>query len=298
MRELKLIEEIRKRAGSTGRGVKAGIGDDCAVLKYDSKRYLLWGTDMLVEGTHFRIKEASYSKIGRKAVAVNISDIAAMGGTPRYITVTIGIPDRMGQAAVRDIYKGIFRICRDHDIKVVGGDTNRSARLIIDVSIMGFVEKERLVKRSGAGEGEVVLITGPVRDGRKEHLDFVPRLKEARFLSRRCNVSSMIDVSDGIALDMGRICSESGVGCRLYANAIPLSKGLVLKDALYFGESFELLFTMGINDARKLFLDIRSRRRRPEYFVIGEVTRKSEGMHLIEEEGQPRPLRMEGFRHL
>ncbi|RKY42191.1 MAG: thiamine-phosphate kinase [Candidatus Makaraimicrobium thalassicum] len=298
MRELKLIEEIRKRAGSTGRGVKAGIGDDCAVLKYDSKRYLLWGTDMLVEGTHFRIKEASYSKIGRKAVAVNISDIAAMGGIPRYITVTIGIPDRMGQAAVRDIYKGIFRICRDHDIKVVGGDTNRSARLIIDVSIMGFVEKERLVKRSGAGEGEVVLITGPVRDGRKEHLDFVPRLKEARFLSRRCNVSSMIDVSDGIALDMGRICSESGVGCRLYANAIPLSKGLVLRDALYFGESFELLFTMGINDARKLFLDIRSRRRRPEYFVIGEVTRKSEGMHLIEEEGQPRPLRMEGFRHL
>ncbi len=298
MKELKLINEIRKRTGKPPKGVKTGIGDDCAVLDYDKDNYLLWATDMLVEGTHFRTKKAGYEKIGRKAVAVNVSDIAAMGGVPKYITVTLGLPRGTGMPAIRRIYDGIEKICSEYGIKILGGDTNRSDILIIDVSIIGTVEKKRLVRRSGAKEGELVLVTGPVRNGKKEHLDFTPRVKEARFLTANYKVSSMIDVSDGIAPDLTRICAESAVGCRLYAEAIPLSKDLPLEDALYFGESFELLFTMGIKEAKKLFLDIGKRRQGCKYFVIGEITSKRKGRILIEKEGRSGALRMEGFAHL
>ena len=298
MREIELIEQIRKRAGKPGKGVKIGIGDDCAVFDPGGSRYSLWATDMLVEGTHFRLKGTSYSKIGRKAVAVNISDIAAMGGMPKYITVSMGIPGRIKGPAIHAIYDGIFDICGDYGIKVVGGDINRSGKLVIDISIMGVVEKKRLIERRGAREKELVLITGPVRNGKKEHLDFTPRIKEARFLSGYYKVSSMIDVSDGIAPDLGRICSESGVGCRLYEGAIPLSKGLALEEALYFGESFELLFTTKAGEARKLFLNMGSRKEKYAYFVIGEITRKKEGLRLIGKEGRESVMKMRGFKHL
>ena len=298
MEELRLIEEIRKRAGSPGKGVRAGIGDDCAVLGHDSRRYLLWGADMLVEGTHFRVKETGYRKIGRKAVAVNISDIAAMGGVPAYITAAVGIPPRMKRTAVGAVYDGIFGICEDYGIRVIGGDTNRSDRLIISVSIIGFVEKKRLIRRNGAREGDLILVTGPVRDGRRNHLDFVPRLKEARFLSARYRIHSMIDVSDGIAPDLGRICAESGLGCKVYAGSIPLSRGLTLDEALYYGESFELLFTMSAPESRRLFLDMRSGGRDPLYFIIGEMSRKSGGLRLIRDEGRSVAMKTEGYRHL
>ncbi len=297
MKEMQLIQEIRKMAGKPGRGVKAGIGDDCAVLGYDDKRYLLWAADMLVEGTHFRRKDG-YKKIGRKAVAVNISDIAAMGGEPRYITVSLGIPGYMKKPAVKALYGGIFRICREYGIKVIGGDTNRSGRLIIDVSILGTVEKKRLVARSGALVKDLILITGPVRNGRKEHLRFSPRLEEARFISGNYRVNSMIDVSDGIAMDATRICSESGVGCRIYAGAIPLSGKLSIEDALYYGESFELLFTMRPGEAQRLIRDHSAKKGKAEIFVIGEITGKKQGMRLIDRNGRASRLKVMGYRHL
>ncbi len=298
MKELKLVDWIRKRAGKPGKKVETGIGDDCAVLGYDKGHYLLWATDMLVEDTHFKLKKASYKKIGHKAVAVNISDIAAMGGVPKYITVTIGIPSKMKERAVGKIYDGIFEICKKYGVKVVGGDTNKSSKLLIDVSIMGIVARKNLLKRNGARKGDLILITGPVRDGRKRHLDFEPRVKEAQFLADHYRVSSMIDVSDGIALDVSRISSESRVGCRLYESAVPLARGLSLKDALYYGESFELLFTMPVKEARKLFLSARKRKEKSPYFVIGEITSKNEGLILIGKEGNETPLKKEGFRHL
>ncbi|MGD2278814.1 MAG: thiamine-phosphate kinase [Candidatus Omnitrophota bacterium] len=298
MKELELIKEIRKGAGKPGKPVVAGIGDDCAVLPYDKGHYLLWGTDMLVEGTHFVVKEAGFKNIGRKAVAVNISDIAAMGGVPKYVTVNLGVTRGIRKPQIRALYEGIFGMCREYGIKVIGGDTNRSDKFIVDVSIIGFVEKKNLLSRSGAEKGDLVLVTGPVRNGKKEHLSFVPRMKESRFLARNFKVSSMIDVSDGIAVDLGHICEESGKGCVVYSDAVPLSKGLLLDDALYYGESFELLFTMDVKEARKLFLKLKSDKRDPVYFVIGEMTPKKKGMRIIGKEGRESFLRMEGFKHL
>lgn len=295
MNELKLIEEFKRRSGRCGKGVKVGIGDDSAVLDYDKDNYLLWAADMLVEGTHFNLKSASLEEIGRKAVAVNISDIAAMGGSPKYITVSIGVPKRLNPSSIHKIYDGIFKLCKEHKVKLIGGDTNLSSKLVIDVSILGTVNKKHLFTRSGAKEKDLILITGPVRDGKKEHLSFAPRLKEAQSLTRSCKVNSMIDTSDGIALDLGRIASSSGVGCTLYADAIPLSKDLSLKDALYFGESFELLFTMSVKEARRLFLKEKNGHK---FFIIGEVTKKTKGLRLIGKEGKLSVLKKEGFRHL
>jgi len=298
MREDRLIQEIRKRAGKPGKPVVAGIGDDCAVLDLEKDRYLLWAADMIVEGTHFRIPDVPFKKIGWKAVAVNISDIAAMGGLPRYLTVSIGVPKGMKDSSIRGVYDGIFSACEQYGIKLLGGDTVLSRKLVIDVSIMGAVEKSRLTLRSGAKEGDLVLVTGPVRDGKKQHADLTPRLDEARSLTRRNRVSSMIDTSDGIAPDAGRLCRQSRKGCLLYEGAIPLSKGLSLRDALYYGESFELLFTMSPRQASKLFRDMKITGEIPGYFVIGEITKPGEGMRLAREDGSIEPLKTEGFKHL
>ncbi|MBL7072308.1 MAG: thiamine-monophosphate kinase [Candidatus Omnitrophica bacterium] len=298
MKEIKFIENIRARAAAE-KDVIAGIGDDAAVLKHDSKQHLLWAADMLVEDVHFSLKDASFNKIGRKAVAVNISDIAAMGGVPKYITVSIGVPPYVKIRNLNNIYDGIFKICKAYGICLVGGDTNRSGKLVIDVSIIGSVEKKRLVLRSAAKEGDIILVTGPIPDGRKTHFDFTPRLKEARFLTGKYKISSMIDISDGIAPDIGRICCQSGVGCVISEEAVPLSEGLSIKDAFYYGENFELLFTMSPKEARRLFLDLSKKNSfKKVFFVIGEITNKNKGMYSRGKEGVLKKLKMEGYRHI
>lgn len=298
MRELKIITDIRRWAGKPGKGVVAGIGDDCAVLEFSADKYMLWAADMIIEGTHFNIKKAGYERIGRKAVAVNISDVAAMGGVPKYVTVSIGLPKDICERAVKRIYDGITGICSRYGVKVIGGDTNGSEKLVIDVSIIGFVEKKRLVVRSGAKAGDFILITGPVRNGKKMHLDFEPRLEESRELVSKYKINSMIDVSDGIGPDLGRICSESAKGARVYADAVPLSKGLALEDALHYGESFELLFTMSAKETRRLFMDAGRSGKFPGCFVIGEVMPKTRGVKLVDKSGKEKPLTMEGFEHI
>jgi len=295
MKELEIIEQIRKKAGKPGGDVIAGIGDDCAVLKYSKEKYLLWSTDMLVEGTHFIVPDAGYKKIGRKAVAVNISDIASMGGIPRFITVSIGAPGPFRSRGFKSLYNGIEEVCEEFGVKLVGGDINRSEKLVIDISIIGTVEKNRLTKRSGARAGDKILITGPVRDGRKDHFGFIPRVKEARYLTSRYRITSMIDVSDGISLDIGRICDASDVGCSIYSGHIPLSRGLSLEDALYYGESFELMFTMSARECDKL---LSGKRGKHGFYVIGDILRRKKGRRLTGENGKVSVLEGRGFSHL
>jgi thiamine-monophosphate kinase len=297
MREIKLINDIQRWAGKPGKGVIAGIGDDCAVLEYAKDKYLLWAADMLVEGTHFTASDAGYEKIGRKAVAVNLSDIAAMGGVPKYIIVSIGLPKEISTRDVKRMYDGITGICAEYGVKVIGGDTNRSERIVIDVSIIGFVEKKRLMLRSGAKTGDLILVTGPMRSGRRSHLDFEPRVREARRLTARYKINSMMDVSDGIGPDLGRMCASSGVGAKVYAGSVPLSKGMSLEDALHYGESFELLFTMGPKEAARLFENAAKRKKFPGVYIIGEILSKGSGVKLVGKDGKVSPLKMEGFRH-
>ncbi|MBU0683847.1 MAG: thiamine-phosphate kinase, partial [Candidatus Omnitrophica bacterium] len=234
--------------------------------------------------------------IGHKAVAVNISDIAAMGGEPKYITVNIGVPRGFTAKQLSRIYDGIFSICGNYGMSIVGGDTNASDKLVIDVSILGVARKNALIRRNGAKEGDLILITGPIRDGKKEHLTFVPRVKESRFLSRNFKITSMIDVSDGISVDLNRLCAESKTGAIIYQSAVLLSENLSLEDALYYGESFELLFTMSPSEVKKLFLS--SEKHKFAYCVIGEITDKKEGCILVKKEGLMVRLQKRGYRHM
>ncbi|MFA6635965.1 MAG: thiamine-phosphate kinase [Candidatus Omnitrophota bacterium] len=295
MKELEFIKKIQISAKKLPGDLVLGIGDDCAVMEKDKNTFFVWGSDMITEGTHFRIKDG-YERIGRKSVAVNISDVAAMGGRPMYITVSIGMPYGMKASDALKIYKGISGIAGEYGIQLAGGDTVRSEKLVIDVSIIGKVLKKDLVTRSGAREGDLVLITGPVRNGRKEHLDFIPRISESRFLVKYYKPGAMIDVSDGIASDMGRICMESGTGCILFEKDIPLSAGLSMEDAMHYGESFELLFTMEKKKAEKLI----SRRKGaslPGFFVIGKITAASQGIKIMRSSGRTADLEMRCYDH-
>ncbi|MBD3425748.1 MAG: hypothetical protein GF409_00795 [Candidatus Omnitrophica bacterium] len=293
MRELAVIDMIKRRAGQPPGGVKKGIGDDCAVLADGRGGYILWASDMLTEGVHFSVKRAGYARIGRKAVAVNISDIAAMGGEPEHILVSLGVPSGIRDSSIRAIYDGIFSICGDYGMTVLGGDLTASRSLVIDVSVIGRASRGRLTTRDGARVGDKLLITAPCRNGRREHLDFRPRLDQARYLTRHYRVNAMIDVSDGIAMDLGRMASASRVGARLYTADIPLSRGLCIEDALFYGESFELLFSMKPGDAEEL-----TRKKKTEYAVIGTIVPEKKGLIRVDPGGRESPLKMKGYRHL
>lgn len=243
-----------------GRGVVRGIGDDCAVLRWGpstklgaNETYLLFASDMIVEGVHFR-RSARPEAIGWKALAVNVSDVAAMGGLPRHAVVSIGLPHGTGVSFVDGLYRGLRRCTARFGVNLVGGDTVRSPKVVLDVAILGEVERDRVIYRSGARLGDALLVTGrlggAVRSGR--HLTFTPRLKEARALTAHANVHAMMDLSDGLALDLGRLCRASGVGAVLEPARVPRNRGCSLKQALTDGEDFELLLAAPAGEAERL----------------------------------------------
>ena len=222
--EIGLIERLAKGI-RLDKSVVKGAGDDTAVIKWTKDKYLLFTCDMLIEDVHFKLNRAAPFEIGWKALGRNISDIAAMGGLPRYALVSIGINAGLPVSFADGIYKGIRALADRFKINIVGGDTAASFKLVIDISMIGEVERSKLATRSGAKKGDAILLTGAVGGSIKErHLNFMPRLKEARMLVGNFKINSMIDVSDGLALDLWRILDASRVGARIYQDAIPLSK--------------------------------------------------------------------------
>lgn len=236
-----------------GAGVIRGIGDDCAVLKLPLGKDLLFACDMLVEGVHF-LKQSRADGVGWKALAVNVSDIAAMGGLPRHAVVSLGLPPSTPVAWVDGLYRGLRRCARRFKVNLVGGDTDRSEKIIVDVAILGEVEKLRAVRRDGAEPGDILLVTGrlggAVRSGR--HLRFTPRVLEARALAARAPIHAMLDLSDGLGPDLTRLCEASKVSAEVEAAAIPRSRGATLAQALTDGEDFELLMAVSPRDAQRL----------------------------------------------
>lgn len=290
--EFGLIERI-KRYIKTDSSVIKGIGDDCAVIKFDKDKYLLFTCDMLIEGVDFTHGDSPYL-IGRKALGMSISDIASCGGFPRYILVSLGIPKGASVELVDEIYKGINALAREYNINVVGGDVSRATRLTLDVSMLGFVGKKNLVLRNGAKLGDIIFVTGELGGsifGR--HLRFTPRLKEARFLVENFKINSMIDVSDGLVQDLSHILEASNAGAVIYEELIPVSKqARSLADALHMGEDFELLFTMSPKEAKRLGF-----KRLAIFKPIGEILDKKYGLRLVSKRGREKPVERKGFRH-
>ena len=291
--EFGLINRIKKLI-RTDPSVIKGIGDDCAVLKYDKHNYQLLTCDMLVEGIDFTRKDKPHL-VGRKALAISISDIASCGGLPRYALVSLGIPKSASVDLVDKIYGGMISLAKLYKINIVGGDISSAKSLTINVSLLGEVEKNNLLLRNGAKPGDFIFVTGELGGsifGR--HLEFIPRLKEARFLVKNFKINSMIDVSDGLAQDLGHILKESNVGAFIYEKLLPLSnQARDLADALYTGEDFELLFTMSRKEAGKLM----HMKKRINCRLIGEIVDRNEGLRLVDVKGRIKLLKLRGFRH-
>ena len=288
--EFGLIERIKKSIKTDATVIK-GIGDDCAVIKFDKNNYMLLTCDMVVEGIDFKHGENPFL-IGRKALAVSASDIAACAGLPRYALISIGMPKSTQVEYIDEILKGLRSVARKYAINIVGGDISRSDKLCIDVSMVGMVEKKNLILRSGARAGDVIFVSGPLGGslyGR--HLRFTPRVKEARYLATHCKVNAMIDISDGLLQDLGHILEESNAGAIIYEELIPISKEAKgFFEALTMGEDFELLFT----SPRKNNIP-------SGFYPIGYITKKESGLKLITKEEKVKKIKAlgktQGFTH-
>ena len=290
--EFGLIERISKRLRLDSTVIK-GSGDDCAVLKFNRDKYFLATCDMLVEGVDFLSKDAAYW-IGRKALAVSLSDIAACAGIPRHCLVSLGMPKDTPLKRVDGIIKGMVDLARTFKVNIVGGDLSRAGRLTLNVSMLGIVEKKYLVLRNGAKTGDVIFVSGALGGSLKgKHLRFTPRVKEARFLVKNFKINSMIDISDGLLQDLRQILRQSKAGAVVYETLIPVAKAATgLSQALYQGEDFELLFTMSPRQAARLF-----KKNADTFYPIGEITAEKYGLRLINKNNRLTRPQLKGFRH-
>lgn len=290
--EFGLIEWLKKVMINDS-SVVVGPGDDCAVLAWDKKHYQLLTTDMLLEGVDFTLKDDPFF-IGRKALGVSLSDIASCAGIPRYALVSVGLKANYECRFVKDIFRGINSLAKEFKVNIVGGDISRSAGLILNVAVVGFVEKKYLLLRSGAKEDDIIAVSGRLGGSiRGRHLRFIPRLKEARYLVENYKINSMIDISDGLAQDLGHILKASNKGALLYKERIPLAeeaKGI--KDALFSGEDFELLFTLSHEEALRLY------KKSPFKFeMIGRIVNPRYGLVLIDRYNRRCRIKGKGFAH-
>lgn len=226
-----------------------GAGDDCAIVKTsgDSRLEWLFTSDPVISGTHFA-PDSDPEAVGRKAVGRVLSDIAAMGGTPRFILIDIAAPGNVKSSYLQRAYKGADRIASEFECVIVGGDLSRADSLQIHVFCAGTITAGQGILRSGARPGQALLVTGQLGGASAgKHLSFTPRIKEGAWLREKGYAQSMIDVSDGLARDATHLAEESGVRINITASKLPLSKhlqpGSAVERALYDGEDFELLFT-------------------------------------------------------
>jgi thiamine-monophosphate kinase len=302
--EFDLIAWARERSAARGPTV-VGIGDDCAVLKLNADRQTLVTTDMLMEGRHFHLEETSARQIGYKALAVNLSDIAAMAGIPIAAVAAVALPRSRAQTLFEELFAGMMDLAVANNVDLVGGDTNAwDGPLVLSLTVLG--EANRPVLRSGAQVGDSVFVTGPLGGsllGR--HLRPTPRIAEAQALASAVTLHAMIDVSDGLSSDLRHILEESGrLGAILESESIPihddarrqshLTGRTPLDHALNDGEDFELCFTVSADDAEKL---IRHPPDRVSLYKIGEIISEP-GMILRDRAGSRTQLRPGGFDHL
>ena len=327
--EFGLIEHLTKNIEIHNASTILGVGDDAAVIDHFGKQTLI-STDLLIEGIHFDLTYTPLKHLGYKAVMVNLSDIYAMNGMPTQITVSLGISNRFSVEALTELYEGIYLACNKHGVDLVGGDTSSSGKgLIISVTAIGEVAPDKFVKRNTAEAGNLICVSGDCGgaflgltlmerekkiflennaiqpnlenesyivgrllkpEARKEVVDF---LQEAGITP-----TAMMDVSDGISSEVLHLCNQSGIGCRVYEDKIPISEdsrkaaykfGLdPTICALNGGEDYELIFTIRQEDHDKIVLN-------EEISVIGYMTTLEEGCKLISRGGNEYPLTSQGW---
>jgi len=304
MNEFELIARLVPSL-PTNKNVVTGAGDDCAVLDLGvPDKLILFKTDAVVEGIHFT-KDTPPEKIGRKALARCLSDIAAMAGTPAAALVTLGLPEEFDPAIVEKIYDGLNAVARQQGVAVAGGETAANpGRIFISIALLGTVPRGKQVPRSGAKAGDAIFVTGELGGSLAgRHLEFEPRLEEARWLAGHFSIHAMIDLSDGLAGDLRHILRASGVGAELLKTAIPVSRAAKLRAqkkpaltaALTDGEDFELLFTVSGADAVKLLDAWKKQFPKLKLSCIGKIV-AGEGV-IIRDKASSQKLEAHGYVH-
>jgi len=264
---------------SAGTDVVLGPGDDCAAVECGSRKWLrLLKTDCIIEGVHF-LPDTDPMRIGWKALARTASDIAACGGEPGYALVTLAASAEQQVAKIEGIYAGLKRAAAEFGMTIVGGETARAPQgVFISVATDGRVRRSRLATRSGGLPGDVLFVTGRLGGSiHGKHLDFYPRLLEAAWLTRRYDVHAMMDLSDGLGADLPRMADASGVGFAVNVDAVPVTDGATVDNAISDGEDYELLFA--VDPAVAEDLETRWSRKFPDLLLsqIGNLTDAASG---------------------
>ncbi|HSW00143.1 MAG TPA: thiamine-phosphate kinase [Sedimentisphaerales bacterium] len=283
--------------------IPIGIGDDMAQIALGRDSSVLITTDMLLDGTHFEVREAGLKRAGYKSMAASLSDCAAMATVPIAAVVAVGLPRGFAEAQMKELHAGILSAADKYDCPLVGGDITSwkvAGRLVVCVSMLSRPGDKPPVRRSGAKADDVICVTGSLGgSGLRKHLDFEPRVREALQMVRIADLNAMMDISDGLSTDLKRICDQSGVGAVVEASALPISTDAKvqadpLAAALNEGEDFELLFTLAADQWEKL----RSRWRDPlPLTAVGRVT-NSRGMKIRMTDGRVVDLEPGGYEHL
>ena len=321
--EFGLINRIRKWITSSDPALVQGIGDDVAVIKMGAKA-LLVTTDILIEGIHFDRSWLDPYRLGRKSLAVNLSDIASMGGIPKYFLISIGLPKNLPLSFISSFYLGLKKEAKQFRVELIGGDTSLSQKIVINICLLGEGRKKDLLFRKGARVGDDLFVSGTLGDAAlglkilqekgkiigaegliKKHLSPCPRVELGQTIAKHHWATAMIDVSDGLLIDTSHLLQESGVGAQVWENRIPLSRLYrkwvhpFLKDffqlALSGGEDYELLFTAPSEMRERI--PYLSHSLKIPITHIGEILPKKEGLHIIREDGKNYSPSRLGFEH-
>ena len=289
--EFGLINHLTKELKTVQPSTKKGIGDDCAVMDFGSKKVLMT-TDMLLEGIHFNLEYVPLKHLGYKAAVVNFSDIYAMNGTPTQITVGLGVSKRFSVEDIEELYSGIRLACERYNVDLVGGDTCASMTgLTISVTCLGTAAAKDIVYRNGAKLNDLICVSGNLGTA-------YMGLQLLELRKAGVKPTAMMDVSDGLSSELLHICTQSGVGCCIYEDKLPIDYEAaalaeemnlnIVTCALNGGEDYELLFTCSLDDYEKLIpVD--------DLYIIGHITKPEYGCNLIGRNGEELALKAQGW---
>ena len=323
--EFPLIDIILKQTNTSHPSVIKGIGDDAAVIAENSDRCLLITTDILREDIHFKKTFTTPYLLGKKCLSVNLSDIAAMGGTPFYYFVSISVPPEISLNFIKELYRGMHQRAKEFNTVLLGGDTVSSLKdIVISITLIGKAKKKSVIYRNSAKKGDLVYVTGypgesalgllmlkkdkesfKRRSAVNKHLDPCPRIEIGKTLAEKNLANSMLDISDGLLADLGHITCQSKKGARIYLSQIPLSNTYkkeclkfskdIYNPALFGGEDYELLFTSAARNKTKI--KNLSKKLGIPITCIGEITEAPKEIIVLDSSNKKMKIKNSGYRH-
>ena len=321
--EFGLINRVRKWMPSSDSALVRGIGDDVAVMELRNS-ILLATTDVLIEGFHFERSWTDPYRLGKKSLAVNLSDIAAMGGTPRYFLISLGLPKHLPLSFISRFYFGLKETAKRYRVNLVGGNTSLSEKMMITICLLGEGRKKELLFRNGARVGDEMFVSGTLGDSAlglkilkkkgprkgprrliERHLSPCPRVELGQAIARHRCATAMIDISDGLLSDTRHIMEESNVGAMIWEDRIPLSPSYRRASAMYSknpvhmalsgGEDYELLFTAPPQKRGKI--SSLSRSLKIPITCVGKILPKAKKLTIVREDGKTYIPSRFGFDH-